>query len=141
MNRKIPLGFRINKFVLNSYLFTYLGESKVLQYFGNVRQNLAVLDYSSEIVKMANHTEFVWYSPCSSCWICLYGFEIHSYRPTWSCSIVMVRTTQVNFLGSSHYSTIINCIFSFRTTNVLGCFQGLLSLFGWGCRICRLYLC
>ena len=36
--------------------FIYLGESKILQYFNNVRYNLAVPDAFAEVVKVMNHT-------------------------------------------------------------------------------------
>ena len=66
------------------------GESKVLQYFGNMWHNLALQDVFTEDMKMMNHTglwdaEFVWYSLRATCQICHYGLEhsqgIHSFRP------------------------------------------------------------
>ena len=34
-----------------------MGESKVLQYFGNMRHSLAALDSFAEVVTVMNHTE------------------------------------------------------------------------------------
>ena len=71
----------------------YQGESKVLQYFGNVRHNSIALDVLAEGVKVTSHTglwdaELAWYSPSATQQICLYGFEhnlgIHGFRPTWT---------------------------------------------------------
>ena len=36
--------------------YKYEGESKVLQYFGNMRHISAVLDAFAEVVKLTNHT-------------------------------------------------------------------------------------
>ena len=69
--------------------YKYLGESKVLQYFGSTwgtTQNAF-----NEVMMMTNHTgpwdnELTWYSPIPTRWICPYGlehgFEIHGLKPT-----------------------------------------------------------
>ena len=53
----------------------YLSESKVLQYFGNVRHNSAAADAFTEGVKVMNHNglwdaELAWYSLSATHWIC-----------------------------------------------------------------------
>ena len=71
----------------------------------------------------AKHT---WCSPCSTLWICFYGLEhslkIHSFRPTSPCLIIEVLATWVKFLERSAYCIVINCTFTFHTTNVFGSF-------------------
>ena len=37
-------------------LLKYKGESKVLQYFGNVKHNLAAVNVFNEVVKVVNYT-------------------------------------------------------------------------------------
>ena len=77
----------------------YIGESKVLQYFGNMWHSSAVLDAFGKVMKVMNHTRLwnallIWYSLSATHKICLYGLEyslvIHSFRPTWPSLIIKV---------------------------------------------------
>ena len=43
------------------YIYIYEGESKVLQYFYNMKHKLAALDAFAEVVKIV-HIELAWYS-------------------------------------------------------------------------------
>ena len=63
-------------------------ESKVLQYFGNMRQNLAASHAFVVVMKVMNHiwlwdVELAWYSLSATQRICLYSlehdFSIHSF--------------------------------------------------------------
>ena len=83
------------------------------------------------ILKGTNHTglqdtEPTWYS-----WICLYDVEhslrIHAFWPSWHCLIIKVFATRVKFLEPSDYCTMINCAFIFYTTNVFGCYFGIIA--------------
>ena len=50
------IGFLQN--ILNTkYSLSYKDESKVLQYFGNMRYNLTLPDALVEVVKVTDHTE------------------------------------------------------------------------------------
>ena len=92
----------------------YLGESNDLPYF-NVPNNCEM--------------------PCSphTRWISLSGLkhslEIHAFRFTWLCLIVEVLATQANFLQASGYCSMVNRDFTFRTTNIFGCFCGVMAQF------------
>ena len=77
-------------------IWNYLGESKVLLYFGSMRHNSVAPDGFAKIVKVMNLTglwdaELAWYSPSATHQIHLYGLEhnlkIHSFsRPIWALS-------------------------------------------------------
>ena len=44
---------------------------------------------------------------------------IHGFRSTWPCLLVKVlETWAAKFLQSSDYCTVIDCVFTFRITNV-----------------------
>ena len=43
--------------VVKTKRYIYSGESKVLQYFGNMRCNSAAPDAFSNVVKVSNHTK------------------------------------------------------------------------------------
>ena len=109
----------------------YLGESKVLLYFRNVRYNSAALTAFIKVMKEMNYTgqwdaDLVWYSPSATFRICLNGlklhFRIHGFRATWLCLIIEVLATRRKFLETFGYCIKINCAFTFRTTNVLVAF-------------------
>ena len=52
------IGLKVNVLMFNKIIKkNYLGESKVLQYFINVRHNLAVPDSFAKAVKVINNTE------------------------------------------------------------------------------------
>ena len=79
----------------------------------------------TSIVKMSKHTglcgaEVTWYFPSAICR--LYGLEydlwIHNFSPTWARLIVEVFATQAKFLKPSCNCTLINCAFTFHTTNI-----------------------
>ena len=71
--------------------------------------------------------EIAWYSPSATARFSFNGFEndltIHTIRPTWLCLIVKVSATRTKFLEPFVYSTVINCAFIFRLTNVFDCFH------------------
>ena len=109
-------------------------ESKVLQYFNNVRHNSAAPDTFAVVVKVTNHTglwdaELVSYSPSAPSLICLYKLEhdvgIHGFRPTLPCLIVESLATGEKFLEPFGYCTVT----IFHTINVFGCFGGVMALF------------
>ena len=110
----------------------YYGESKVLQYFGNIRHNSTALDAFVEVVKL---TKLHWTMRCWI-WVLLARFtsmvcnslKIYGFRPTWSCLIIKVLTTQTKFLEQSGYCTVINYTFNFQT-NVFDCFCRVMTQF------------
>ena len=59
-------GYSENKIISNSLLLIYLGESKVLQYFGNISHNLAAPYAFAKVVKVTNYGGLwnAWYSLC-----------------------------------------------------------------------------
>ena len=90
---------RLNTFVkkILSIIFKYLGESKVLQNFGEVRYNWAALNVFEGVMKVANSPD----TPNDTPRICNSGF-----RPT--CMTVEFLETQAKFLKLSGYCTVIN---------------------------------
>ena len=86
------------------YIFCITMVNQVLQYFGNVRHNLATLVAFAKVMKVTNHTrlwnaKLTWYFLSATYWICPYDSENdHSFRPTWPCQIVKVHATQAKFL-------------------------------------------
>ena len=95
--------------LVHTKLFIKNGESKVLQYFGNVGHNLAALDAFSEVVKLTNHirlwdTKLIWYFPSGIHWI--YHDLKHHLR---------IHSFQQNFVN--HLLTVINCVITSCTTN------------------------
>ena len=116
---KVRMFIRIDQYIIiipyfrksnksNSVIFflrankMYKGESKVLQYFANMRHNSATIVVFAEVVKVTNHTglwdaELAWYSMSDIHWICLYGLKynlkIHGFRLTWHCLIVKISWT------------------------------------------------
>ena len=57
--------------------FRLNGESKVLQYFGNMRNNLATPDDFAEVIEITNHPELwdaklTWYLLSANCRICFF---------------------------------------------------------------------
>ena len=77
----------------------------------------------AKVVKVTNHNrqwdaELIWFSLSATHQICIiYDLE-HGFIITWPCLMVKVLTTRAKFLEPSDYCNIINCIFTFRTTNV-----------------------
>ena len=113
----------------------YKGELNILQYFGYVRHNLTFPDVFAKIMKVKNHiglsdTDLAWYSLSATHQICLssmeYWFRIDGFRTNWCCLIVEVLATQPKFLEWSGYCTVINCVFTFHATNVLGWFHDIM---------------
>ena len=109
----------------------YLGESKVLQYFDNVRHNSTALDAFAKFVKVICHTgqwdaKFAWNFPSATHLICLYAFDhglrSHDFKPTWLGLIVKVLSTRTKFCEPSGYCTEINCVFTFCAKNIFGLF-------------------
>ena len=102
------------------YHFNYLGESKVLQYFGNVSHNSAALDAFVDVVNETKYTglwdaKFTWYSPSDTPRICFYGLEhelgFYDFKATRSYLIIELFATQAKFLEITGNSTKINCTF------------------------------
>ena len=60
-------------------------------------------------------------------WCLRHSFEIHGFRPTWTCQIVKFLTGRTKFLQLSGHCNIINCAFTFRTPNVFGCLLGVMA--------------
>ena len=95
--------------------FNSQGESKVLQYFGKMRHNSVAPDTFVMAIKMMNHiglwdADLAWYPPTATHRIWLYWVR---YRN--------------QFLDPSGYCSVINCIFTFHTANVFGCFHGVMA--------------
>ena len=79
------------------------------------------------VMKVTKHTELwdaklAWYSPSAAHQIYPRDLE-HSQR------IHIFLATQVKFLEPSGYCTVINCTFTFCTTNIFGCFCGIIVKF------------
>ena len=115
-----------------------LGESKVLQYFGNVKYSLATPDDLAAIMKVMNHiglcnAELAWYSPIAThqifCYGLEHGFGILGFRSTWPCLVVEVLVIRVKFLEPSGYCTVINCTFTFGPTNIFDYISGIMTQF------------
>ena len=51
------------------------------------------------------------------------------FRPPWPCQIIEVLVTQAKFLDPSDYCSIINCTFTFCTTNDFSCFHSIMAQF------------
>ena len=99
------------------------------------RYNVAAPYAFVEVVKVMNHTGlwdfkltwyFQYYLPECLCDL-QHNFWINSFRPTWTCLIVEVLTTWTIFLEPSGYCTVINCTFIFHSTNIFGCFHGIVA--------------
>ena len=82
----------------------YYGESKVLQYFGNMRHDSAILDAFTKVMYVTNHsgiwhTELTWYLLSATHQICLNWLEhvlgIHGFRiDHWSfCNLCEISKT------------------------------------------------
>ena len=48
-----------------------------------------------------------------TCWMCLYGLEIHSFWLSWLCLVIEVLVTLAKCLEPSGYCIVINCCFWF----------------------------
>ena len=85
--------------IFSSLATLYLVESKVLQYFGNVRHSSAALDTFTEVVKVANHTR-LW---AATHLICLHDFGSQPQEPYFydNYLIIKVFVTQAKFLEPS----------------------------------------
>ena len=64
-------------FITSKKTHRYQSESKLLQYFGIVKYNLAILNAFAEVIKVMNHTrlwdaKFALFSPSVTCQIYLY---------------------------------------------------------------------
>ena len=85
-------------------------------YNSNLKCSLAASDPFDYVLKVTNHTHQ----------ICLNSLEhsrrTHDFQLIWLCLIIKVLVTQVKFHKSVGYCTVINCAFTFYTTNVFGCF-------------------
>ena len=58
-----------------------------------------------------------------------HNLGILNFRPTWPCLMVEVLATRVKFLEPFDYYTMINCTFTFCTTNVFGFFRSVMTQF------------
>ena len=108
-------------------MFYYLlGLAKSLQYFGSMRDNLAVLDAFAEVMKMINNTglldtNLAWYSLSAIYWICFYGLEsMLSGLPDLAWSSRLLQPKQ-NFLN--HLVTVINWTFCLLHNNIIAQFE------------------
>ena len=59
----------------------------------------------------------------------LYGLEHDLKIHTWTYLIIEVLVTLVKFLEPSGYCTVNNCLFTFHTINVFGCFHNTMAQF------------
>ena len=118
--------------------YRFLGESKVLQYFSNVRYNSVIPDAFVESVKLTNYielwdTKFAWNSLRADHRISHHGLErrlgIHAFRHSWHYLIVEALAARVKVLEPSGYCAVINYAFSYGTTKVLGCFVDVMAHF------------
>ena len=103
----------------------YEGETKVLQYFGNVKHNFVALERFAKIMKVMNYTgllnaNLVWYYPSATCQICLCSIKF-----TFLGLIVEIIATRVKFLELSGNYPLINCTLTFCIANV---FSGICSV-------------
>ena len=101
--------------------FTYEGESKVLQYFCNMRHNSTVPNVLAEVMKGTNYTglwdaKLVWYSPKLPQWLRAWPSNLW-FKFTSTCWIIEVLATEAKFLEPSGYGTEIKCAFIFHSTN------------------------
>ena len=76
------LGIIIEHINIYIYIYIYKGESKVLQYFSNIKHNLTVLHVTVINDSGLWDVELAWYSLSTTCWICLNGLKA-GLRPTW----------------------------------------------------------
>ena len=58
-----------------------------------------------------------------------HGLRINTLRSTWPCLIIKVLAAWVKFLKPSGYCVVINCTFTFSTTNVFTCCPGVIAQF------------
>ena len=76
--------------------------------------------------------KLTWYSLSVSHWLD-YGLEhglgIYGFRSTWPCLIIKVLATWVKLLEPSSLFSVINCIFTFCTTNVFDCLCNIMAQF------------
>ena len=113
----------------------YQVESKVLQYFCNMRHNLAAPDTFADFVKVTNHlglgdAKLAWYSPSTTCFYNLkFSLGIFSFRTTWPSLIITALANKEKFLEPSNYCVVINCIFTLCTTNIFGCIHSIMAQF------------
>ena len=61
----------------------------------------------------------------SMAWI--YNLWIHGFRPTWLYFCIKIVIIQAKFLKPADYCTGIKCVFTFCTTNIFGCFCGIMA--------------
>ena len=90
-----------------SYFFCliYLGESKVLQYFGNEKPYWTVLGAFVVVMSVMNRSgvwdaEFAWYSQKVTLFYGLvHGIKIHGFRLTWLWLIIMFGLLWFDFMS------------------------------------------
>ena len=109
------------------------------QKFCNIFVTLGtVRDAFAEILNVTNHTaqwdaELTRYSPSATRLICFHGLEhslrTHGFRPTLFSQIIKVLAFRAKFLVTPDYCTMVNCTFTFCTSNVSGCFRGVMASF------------
>ena len=106
----------------------YEGESKVLQYFGNVNPNSAAPMVFTEVVKVTKMLSLPY-----SHQVLFTGFASktwsHGFKPTWPFLIVEVFVTRAKFLEPSGYYAMINCTFIFRAAIIFDIFRRIIVKF------------
>ena len=129
-------GFKELRCFIGWDINLFLDESKILQYFGNVRHNSSALDAFVEVVVVSNNTglqdaELAWYSLKATYWIGLDEAypQNPQFRTTWYGLITEVLATRLKIHIPSDYCTVINCAFTFWPTNVFGCFCSFINQF------------
>ena len=97
----------------------YEDESKVLQYFGNMRRNLAALDAFTEVMTVTKHTvlwnfKLLWYPQSATNQICVYSLD-HSFSESivlgllnlgWSLRFLQPKQNFLNHLITVLTSTV-----------------------------------
>ena len=91
-----------------------------------MKYNAVALASIAEVVDMRNYSDIF---RILLAWFSSRRFAIDVHKSNWSCLIVQVFAIQEKFLEPSSYYTEINCNFTFSTTNVFGCFDGINSQF------------
>ena len=118
--------------------YCYNDESKVLEYFDNVRLNSPTLDIFTEVVKVTNYTELwdaelSWYSLTATLWIFLFNIQSQN-----SHKVLVIQT---KFLERSGY-----CIAFLSFTQQMFCWEREIKLkhtlsarlrIFWLCPLCR----
>ena len=107
-----------------------------------MKYNLTALDAFAKGTKLTDQTglygaEHAWYSPSTTCWVCLCGWEhsfrLYGFRPACSCLIVELLATQAKFLELFRFCDRLHLYISNK--------DAFFRPIGRGSRIHQLHLC